>query len=142
MRGRWITRLCGLAVGIAVVLVIAAKNSAQIHTVPSWQVWVGVIALGTGLVGLIAAPYIISYPYRFLRDYVVLKLMRVLRDSIRRTNVGDVVAGVIGLLIGLIIAALLTWPLSQLHFLALDQWLPTVVAIVAGLMGIAIAVWL
>jgi uncharacterized protein YacL len=146
MRGKWITRLCGLVVGIALVLILAAQHFPrtypQIHAVAYWPVWVGVIALGTGLVGFVAAPYIVSYPYRFIRDKVVLRLMRVLRDSIRRTNVGDIVAGVIGLTIGLIIAALLTLPLSQLHFWALDQWLPTVVALVAGLLGIAIAVWL
>jgi uncharacterized protein YacL len=142
MRGRWVTRLCGLAAGIAIVLALAARNFARIHTVTYWQVWVGGVALATGLVGLVAAPYIITYPFRFVRDKIALRLLLVLRDSIRRTNVGDIIAGVLGLTVGLIIAALLTLPLAQLHFLALDQWLPTVVALVAGTLGIAIAVWL
>jgi uncharacterized protein YacL len=143
MRGRWITRLSGLVLGVVVVLVLAARSysqnlhAAQTHTTAFVELW-GAWALGVGLVGLIATPYLISYPFRFIRDKIVLRL----RDAIRRTNVGDVIAGVLGLTIGLIIAALLTPPLSQLRFLALNQWLPTIVALVAGLLGIAVAVWL
>jgi uncharacterized protein YacL len=53
-----------------------------------------------------------------------------------------VVAGVIGLTVGLIIAALLTLPISQLKFLGLGTWLPTVVAIACGSLGVGLAVQL
>ena len=147
MRGRWTTRLSGLVLGVVVVLILAARAYSQnplyvrTHTTAFAELW-GAWALGAAIVGFIVTPYLISYPLRFIRDNIVLRLLIWLRDRIRGTNVGDIIAGVIGLTIGLIIAALLTLPLSQLHFLALDQWLPTVVALVAGLLGIAVAVWL
>jgi uncharacterized protein YacL len=124
------TRLSGLGVGIAITLGVAANNYHDIRAVPYWPIWTGIVALAVGFVGFIFAPYVVIYPYRLVRE------------SVRRANVGDIIAGVIGLTIGLIIAALLTFPLSQLHFLALNQWLPPVVALAAGALGAAVGIWL
>jgi uncharacterized protein YacL len=130
MSGRSIARLVGLALGLVIALGVTVNNIRAIQRVPYWPVWVGVVALGVALVGFIVAPYVIIYPYRTVRD------------NIRRTNVSDIIAAVIGLIIGLIIAALLTLPLSQLRFWALDQWLPTVVALACGFLGVTVAVLL
>lgn len=130
MTGRIITHIVGLVAGIAVVIGVAANNIITVQKVPYWPVLTGAVALACGLLGFFIAPYVIVYPYRWMRD------------QIRRSNVGDIVAGVIGLTVGLIIAALLTLPISQLKFLSLGTWLPTIVALACGSLGIGVAVLL
>ncbi len=130
MSGRTVTRLCGLVVGIVAVIAITVDHYKDVQKVAYWPVWVGIVALAVGMFGFITAPYIVIYPYR------------VIREKIRHTNVSDIIAGVIGLTVGLIIAALLTLPLSQLKLLGLDQWLPTVVALACGSLGVAVSIWL
>ncbi len=92
-----------------------------------WPV-VGGIALACAIVALIITPYITIYPYRWVRD------------TIRRASAGDIVAATIGLIVGLIIAALLTLPFSELDFLGLGRILPFVGALLFGYLGAATAV--
>ena len=68
-------------------------------------------------------PYITIYPYRWVRD------------TIRRASAADIVAATIGLIVGLIIAALLTLPFSELSFLGLGRILPFVGAL------LFVAIW-
>jgi uncharacterized protein YacL len=132
MSGRTITRIVGMLLAIAIALGVGINNAGSIDDVSKhngWPILIG-IALVCGLVGLFIAPYVIIYPYRWVYN------------RIRRLNVGDVVAGVIGLMVGLIIAALLTLPISQLKFLSLGTWLPTIVALLCGSLGVGVAVLL
>ncbi|HEV2238672.1 MAG TPA: PIN domain-containing protein [Ktedonobacterales bacterium] len=132
MSARFVTRIVGLLVAATIALlegINIAGGVRNITHVTSWSIIVGV-ALVAGLVGLAIAPYVTLVPYRWVRE------------QIRRANVSTVVAGVIGLTVGLIIAALLTLPISQLKFLGLGTWLPTVVAIACGSLGVGLAVQL
>ena len=67
------------------------QQQSQVH----WD-WPhhGGVALACALVALIITPYITIYPYRWVRD------------TIRRASAADIVAATIGLIVGLIIAAL------------------------------------
>jgi uncharacterized protein YacL len=88
----------------------------------------GGVALACAVVALIITPYITIYPYRWVRD------------TIRRASAADIVAATIGLIVGLIIAALLTLPLQELAFLNLGRILPFVGALLFGYLGAATAV--
>jgi uncharacterized protein YacL len=132
MSPRFVTRIVGLVVAAIIALLEGINLAGGIEKITQFSAWsiiVGV-ALVAGLVGLAIAPYVTLVPYRWIRE------------QIRRANVSTVVAGVIGLTVGLIIAALLTLPISQLKFLGLGTWLPTVVAIASGSLGVGLAVQL
>src|SRR5262245_2341526 len=109
MRVRRITRIAGLIIGIGVVALLVMGNYGAVARVPYWPVLAVVIAVGCGLLGFIVGPTVSIKPSRWVYE------------MIRRANVGDILAGVSGLIVGLIIAALLTLPLSQLRFLALGS---------------------
>ncbi len=93
-----------------------------------WALVIG-IALVCVLIAWIITPYVTIRPYRWLRA------------AIRRTSAGDIVAATIGLIIGLIIAALLTFPLSELTFLNLGKVLPFLGVLLFGYLGVAVAVY-
>jgi uncharacterized protein YacL len=87
--------------------------------------WLWGTVTGVGvLVGLILLSVIISW--------VV--------TQIRQTRFGDLVAAAGGLIVGLLIALLLTIPLSQIKFAGLNQWLPVLSAILFGYLGVAVTV--
>ncbi|HEX8996864.1 MAG TPA: PIN domain-containing protein [Ktedonobacterales bacterium] len=86
------------------------------------------IALLIGLIAFALAPFIIIAPYRWIRE------------QIRKAEVSDLIAGVAGLVIGLIVAALLALPLSQLTFAELGRWGPSAAALICAWLGIMIAV--
>ncbi len=92
-----------------------------------WPIVVGVAA-ACAAVAFIITPYITISPYRWVRD------------TIRRASAGDIVAATIGLIVGLIIAALLTLPFSELTFLNLGKVLPFLGALLFGYLGAATAV--
>jgi uncharacterized protein YacL len=92
-----------------------------------WPIVVGV-AIACVVVAFIITPYITIYPYRWVRD------------TIRRASAADIVAATIGLIVGLIIAALLTLPFSELTFLNLGRVLPFLGALLFGYLGAATAV--
>src|SRR5215472_9708561 len=127
MSGRLITNLCGLVIGVAIVAGIILGNLRSIQHLPYWPVWVAICLLLGGLIGYAVA------------SFAVVRLYRLVHDSIRRMNVTDVIAAVVGLTLGLIIAALLTLPLSQLSVSGLNHWLPTVAAIACGFLGVTAA---
>jgi uncharacterized protein YacL len=86
------------------------------------------IALFIGLIALALAPFIILSPYRWIRE------------QIRKAEVSDLVAGVVGLVLGLIVAALLALPLSQLTFADVGRWAPSAAALICAWLGVTIAV--
>jgi uncharacterized protein YacL len=110
---------------IAAVVGFSINNNSKAPW--PWEVLVG-IAIICGVIAFIILPYVTTIPYRWVRD------------QIRKAEVSDLVAGSIGLVSGLIIAALLAIPLSQLSFFQLGRWLPTIVAVFCAYLGITIAV--
>jgi uncharacterized protein YacL len=86
------------------------------------------IALGVGGIVLALIPFIIIQPARWVRE------------QIRTAEVSDLVAASIGLVVGLIVAALLAIPLSQLKLWNLGTWLPSLAALLFAYLGVATAV--
>jgi uncharacterized protein YacL len=86
------------------------------------------VSLGVGGIVLALIPFIIIQPARWARE------------QIRTAEVSDLVAASIGLVVGLIVAALLAIPLSQLKFWNLGTWLPSLAALLFAYLGIATAV--
>ena len=124
-------RLAARVAAFVVVGAIAAVVGIDINqsSKAPWPLGVLVgIAIICGVIAFIILPYVTTIPYRWVRD------------QIRKAEVSDLVAGAIGLVIGLIIAALLAIPLSQLTFFSIGRWLPTVVAVLCAYLGITIAV--
>jgi uncharacterized protein YacL len=130
MSANGISRIVGLVVAIVVALLVEfdlAKRAIMRHEMPQMLEASG-IAIAAGLLALLIAPYVSVVPYRWIRD------------QIRRAAASDLLAAALGLVAGLIIAALLAIPLSQLAFLRLGQILPTVVALFFGYLGVTVAV--
>jgi uncharacterized protein YacL len=127
MTGKLISRVIGLvvAIGVGLAVFFNLSNAPNIHL--GTAAIVGIAAL-SALVALILSIWIALVPYAWVRD------------QIRRAEVSDVIAAVIGLIVGLIIAALASIFLSQITFLGLGHWLPTLTAILFAYVGITIAV--
>ncbi|HEV7126370.1 MAG TPA: PIN domain-containing protein [Ktedonobacterales bacterium] len=122
--------LVGALIPVAIAANDTANRNSAIANLPNWKVWVVAAAVVCGIIGYIIAPWVVINPARWVYNVI------------RRSNVSDILSGVIGLIIGLIIAALLTLPISQLKFLSLGTWLPTIVALACGSLGVAVAVLL
>ena len=130
MSRRLAARLAAFAVaaGAAVLIGINVNSDVKPPQQPwPWEVIVG-IAIIFGLIILFLLPYITVLPYRWVRD------------QIRTAEVSDLIAAAIGLVVGLIIAALLAIPLSQLKFWNLGSWLPSLAALLFAYLGVATAV--
>src|ERR1043165_4492631 len=130
MSRRFAARLVAFAVaaGAAVLIGINVNNDVRPPQQPwPWEAIVG-IALIFWLIILFLLPYITVLPYRWVRD------------QIREADASDLIAGGVGLVVGLVIAALLAIPLSQLTFWNLGRWLPTLAAVFFAYLGIATAV--
>jgi uncharacterized protein YacL len=83
-----------------------------------------VTILVSGLVGFIITPFFTTRPYR------------VLQQRIKQTPATDLLAAVTGLVLGLLIAVLLSFPLSLLPS-PLREILPIIVAVVFALLGMS-----
>jgi uncharacterized protein YacL len=79
--------------------------------------------LAGALAGLIVTPWITTRPAKTARRLII------------ETSAEALVTSLVGLLFGIILAALLAWPLSMLPD-PLGQYLPTITAIVAAYLGI------
>lgn len=89
------------------------------------EIWALVLALVGALFGLILTPYATTRP------------ARVVRDRLSNVPAQQLVAGVIGLIIGLFLAALVSFPLAQLPK-PYSALLPGIAAIVFGYFGVSI----
>jgi uncharacterized protein YacL len=127
MSRRLAARMAAFLVVAAIAAVVGFSINNNSKAPWPWEVLVG-IAIICGVIAFIILPYVTTIPYRWVRD------------QIRKAEVSDLVAGSIGLVSGLIIAALLAIPLSQLSFFQLGRWLPTIVAVFCAYLGITIAV--
>ncbi|MDI6823621.1 MAG: TRAM domain-containing protein [Bacillota bacterium] len=93
---------------------------------------VGVLVLGAalgGLIGFIVFPQLV---------WAVLAGTRRLEGSLSRVPIPDMVAGTVGLISGLLIANLLTYPFSRLP--SVGPFLPPVASIIIGYLGASLAV--
>ncbi|HET9109911.1 MAG TPA: PIN domain-containing protein [Ktedonobacterales bacterium] len=129
MSGRTIVRAAAFVAVAALAWDIGSTLNDKYHQ--NWGLPVPAIvgiALVIGLIALLLAPFIIIAPYRWIRE------------QIRKAEVSDLIAGVVGLVIGLIVAALLALPLSQLAFFELGRWAPSAAALICAWLGITIAV--
>jgi uncharacterized protein YacL len=85
-----------------------------------------VLGITVGLVaGLAVAPYVVGQPYS------------VVRSRVHRVPVSELLAAIVGLILGLVVAALLAYPLSFLPW-SLGHLLPAIAAIVCGYTGISL----
>lgn len=83
--------------------------------------------LAGAVLGFLIAPYATSHPYRWLREWL------------RQISPRDLVAGIVGLLLGLLVAWLLTFPLSLLPGF-LGRVLPVVAALLLAYVGASLLV--
>ncbi|HAJ05693.1 MAG TPA: PIN domain nuclease [Chloroflexi bacterium] len=79
------------------------------------------------ILGFIVGPYLSTYP------------ARTMRKLIGQTSTHVLIIGLVGLIIGLTIAALLAWPLSTLPS-PLSQLLPSGCALLCGWLGITVTI--
>jgi len=86
------------------------------------------ITLAGAGIGLLVTPYLTTRP------------LRRIRDQLRTVSAQDLVAGTVGLVVGLVIAALLALPLSLLPA-PFGQVLPFLASLVLGYFGATLMVW-
>src|SRR5947209_5116732 len=82
------------------------------------------IAIGA-VSGFAVAPYVVGKPYSLARG------------RLRRLPLAQLVSAIIGLILGLVVAALLAYPLSFLPW-SLGHLLPALAAVVCGYLGISL----
>ena len=119
------------------------------------SIGVGVAAAAGIITGLLAKPgtfpaianYDQSWPWAIvigvavlIIPYLVIALVRGIIIQINRMHFSDLLAAAGGLIFGLLIALLLTVPLSQVQFWHLNYWLPLLAALLFGYLGVAISV--
>jgi len=108
-------------VGYELGIVIAGTTDLNTSTAPT--IW-GATAIGA----------VLGY---FLAPWLVIAPARAARNALRLVEVGDLVAGTVGLAIGLILAALLTYPLSRLPQ-PFGPVLPFAAVVIFGYLGAAV----
>jgi uncharacterized protein YacL len=125
MSGRTIARVVGLIVAVIAAISITLTVSNDKHPISAGII--AAITVASAIFAFIFTPIIVFPPSRW-----VLYM-------IRHTEVSDLLAGAIGLIVGLLLAALASIFLSQIQFLKLGQWLPTVAAVLFAAVGITTA---
>jgi uncharacterized protein YacL len=110
-------------IGWYVGTVIAGSSDLTLDTLQ----WTVPAALIGALIGALIAPYLTTKPARWVRRVV------------KQLPAQQIVAGTIGLVVGLIIAALLVLPLSRLPS-PFGDILPAIGAIVFGYLGITVMI--
>lgn len=119
-----VARIVGALVAIGSVVGITLLNISTISLPLPMLITIAIIIT---VVAFIITPYITVIPYQWIRD------------KIRVASAGDLVAAVIGLTIGLIIAALLAIPLQYLPWY-LGHLTPFLGAVIFGYLGLTGAV--
>ena len=114
--------MVGLAVG-GVYLGVALSGVAD--TPP--ELWAVVFGLVGALIGLVTTPFFTTRP------------ARAIRDRIMQMPASGLIAGMIGLIVGLIVAGLLSFPLSLLPA-PFSQILPVAMALLFVWLGISVFV--
>jgi uncharacterized protein YacL len=118
-----------IGVGVAAFAGVATYVFTKPHTFPTilgysdklpWALAIGV--------GVLIVPYL------------AVGFVSWMVTQIRRTHFSDLIAAACGLIVGLLIALLLTFPLSQIKFGNLNEWLPLLSALLFGYLGVAVSV--
>jgi len=91
------------------------------------ELWISVLALVGALMGLVVTPFITTRPVRSIRA------------GMSQVSAQTMIAGVAGLIVGLLVATLVAFPLSLLPD-PLGQLLPFIGAVALGYLGVAIFV--
>lgn len=125
MSTEFIARITGMIVGAIGGVVAGVYAAGQLGVPPLQFAAVGLFV--GALAGLLLTPYLTVRPFLAVRKII------------RQTPTQQLLAGTIGLVIGLIVAALLAYPLSQLPS-PFGQVLPFVVAVLFGYLGIMVLV--
>jgi uncharacterized protein YacL len=115
-----ITRIIGALLAIAIVVALYFFDHSNVLPNIEWMIGV---AAGGAVFAFIVTPYVTVVPYRWMRD----------------TSASDLIAAVIGLVVGLFISALLFIPLANLPG-TFGRILPLVSAVVFSFLGVALAV--
>ncbi|MGH2448102.1 MAG: PIN/TRAM domain-containing protein [Chloroflexota bacterium] len=111
----------------AVALALAGWQAGSLIGHGASQPRNALIGIGAGaIVGFVVAPWLFGAPYDRLRR------------AVSSLPVGDLLTGASGLIIGLIVAALFSFPLSFLPWY-LGHVLPAIAAIVFGYLGVTLA---
>ena len=114
------------AVGALIVMFIGWQVGSLIGVGSSAQPRNAFLGIAIGaVVGLVVAPVLVNRPYRALRH------------TLSRTPLADLLFATLGLIVGLIVAALLAFPLSFLPW-SLGHILPLVAAVICAYMGVSL----
>lgn len=125
MSTEFIARITGMIGGAIGGVVVGLYAAGQLGVPPLQFAAIGLFV--GALAGLLLTPYLTVRPFLAVRKII------------RQTPTQQLLAGTIGLVIGLIVAALLAYPLSQLPS-PFGQVLPFVVAVLFGYLGIMVLV--
>lgn len=113
-------------VGMILLSLAGARFGVEIASPPlSREVFVLIFGLVGALAGLILTPYLTTRPARFARRRILQTPAEVLLTSL------------IGLIFGLIVAALVAVPFSSMP-IPFGQWVPSIIAIVAAYLGVMV----
>jgi uncharacterized protein YacL len=122
-----ISRIVGALVAIVIPISIFMTGQQQSPVMAIKNIWFWIIAAISVILAFIITPYITVVPYIWIRH------------KIRVVAASDLIAAAIGLTIGLIISALLAFPLSFLPF-NIGQLAPFLAAVIFGYIGLTAAV--
>ncbi len=113
-------------IGMVICALIGARLGVEVAAPPlTPDVFALIFGLTGALVGLILTPYVTTRPARFARR------------AIRQMPAEVLLTSLIGLIFGLIVAALFSIPLGLLPQ-PFSQWVPSIVAVIAAYLGITI----
>ncbi len=127
MRADSISRIIGL-IGFAIGgFYLEERAPRLIRELLSAELRLWLFPIAGALLGVLLTPYLSTRP------------ARTLRKILGQTSTQVLLAGLIGLVVGLLVAALLAWPLSTLPQ-PLNQFLPSAGAILCGWLSITIFV--
>jgi uncharacterized protein YacL len=121
----FVLRLIGMVV-LAISGVYLGLRLAAVAGSPP-ELWAVVFALLGALMGLVATPFFTTRPARAMRGYIM------------QLSAAALLAAMTGLIVGLIVAGLLSFPMSLLPK-PLGQVLPMVAAVVFAWLGISVFV--
>ena len=121
----FVLRLIGMVVLAIGGVYLGLGLSAAVGTSP--ELWAVVFALLGALVGLVATPFFTTRPARAVRAYIM------------QMSAAALLAAMTGLVVGLLVAGLLSFPMSLLPK-PFSQVLPMVAAVVFAWLGISVFV--
>ncbi|GCF07072.1 PIN/TRAM domain-containing protein [Dictyobacter arantiisoli] len=123
-----VARIVGAIVAVGAAIAISLYRATTLVPLPLPVPWViAIIATVAAIAAFIITPYITVIPFQWIRH------------KIHAASASDLVAAVIGLAIGLILAVLLAIPLQYLPF-GLGQITPFLGAVIFGTIGLTSAV--